>query len=89
MEIDLEQLMQKETETVEIIEKMRNCEEKLDILAIESSEKDIKIEKLDMNLKDVNLKAFEQDKKIDLLTKKFSVLRERESNLQEKFESSW
>ena len=44
-------------------------------------------QKLDMNLKDVNLKAFEQDKKIDLLTKKFSVLRERESNLQEKFES--
>ena len=87
MEIDVEQLMQKETETVEIIEKLRKREEKLDILGKESSVKDVKIDKLDMDLKDANLKAFEQDKKIDLLSKKFSVLREKESNLQEKVES--
>ena len=36
-------------------------------------------------VKDASLKAFEQDKKIDLLNKKFGVLREKESDLQEKY----
>ena len=39
--------------------------------------KAVHIEKLEYEVKDLNLKVFEQDKKFSILTKKCSVLREK------------
>ena len=55
----LKLLNEKETEAKVVIEKLNQMEVKFDLLI---KQRDEKIEHLEMQLKDTNLKAFEQDK---------------------------
>ena len=75
---DLEILFQKEVESASIIEKLQT---RSNSFAKEGSEK--VIGKLENEVKDLNLKVFEQDKKIEIVTKKLSILKEKENNLKE------
>ena len=84
---ELKLLNEKETEANMMIVKLNQMEEKFDLLI---QQRDEKIEHLEMQLKDTNLKAFAQDKKIDTLRKKFNILKEKDSimfELQLKFEN--
>ena len=68
-----------------MIEKQTQMKVKFDPLI---KQRDEKIEHLEIQLKD--MKAFEQDKKIDTLGKKFNILKEEESivfQLQLKFKN--
>ena len=56
-----------------MIGKLKELEEKFDLHV---KEKDERIEALENELKDTNLKVFEQDKTFSILSKKFGILRE-------------
>ena len=68
-------MTKKEEETESIINRLITLEENFNI----NSDQIKKIDDLEAQLKDSNLKALEQEKTIQLINKKLGVLKERES----------
>ena len=80
---NLKTLNEKEFESKLIIDKLKQLEEKFDQ---HMKEKDDRIEALENEIKDTNLKLFDQDKKFSILSKKFGVLREKMYELDKETE---
>ena len=78
IERDLDILTAKEKETEDIIKDLESKHE------VDNISKAAKIEKLEDVVKDMNLKVFDQDKKIDMLHKKIVVLKENNKEKEKK-----
>ena len=78
IERDLEILTAKEKETEDIIKDLESKHE------VDNISKAAKIEKLEDVVKEMNLKVFDQDKKIDMLHKKIGVLKENNKEKEKK-----